>query len=62
MTTGSGAGMEAITAGITNVMTIATTILSSITDNTLLTVIFSAGFVALGARVLRKIIKTSKAV
>lgn len=62
MTTGSGAGMEAVTTGITNVMTIAGSILTEITSNTLLTVILAGGFVGLGAAVLRKVIRVSKAV
>lgn len=62
MTTGSGAGMTAVTQGITDVMTIAGSILTEITGNTLLTVILAGGFVGLGATVLRRIIRVSKAV
>lgn len=62
MTTPSGVGMEAITTGITNVMTIVESVLTSITGNALLTVILAGGFVGLGATVLRKVIRVSKAV
>ena len=62
MTTGSGAGMTAVTQRITDVMSIAGSILTEITGNTLLTVILSGGFVGLGATVLRRIIRVSKAV
>lgn len=54
--------MEAITTGISSVMTMVSTMLTSILDNTVLTVIFSVGFVGLALRTLRKVIKTSKSV
>ena len=62
MVTGSGAGMTAVTQGITDVFTIAGSILTEITGNSLLTVILAGGFVGLGATVLRRIIRVSKAV
>lgn len=54
--------MEAISTGITNLMGIVETMLTSITSNSLLVVIFSAGFISLGLGVLRKLIRTSKSV
>lgn len=52
--------MEAITTGITNVMTIVTSMLDAILGNPVLTVLFSAGFVAIGLRTLKKLIRTAK--
>lgn len=54
--------MDAITSGITSVVGLAETMLTTITSNNILVVILSAGFVGLALRVLRRIIKTSKAV
>lgn len=54
--------MEAITTAIGSVFTIAETMLTSITSNAVLVVIFASGFVSLGLRVLRKAVGASKAV
>lgn len=54
--------MEAITTAISSVMDIVGSMLTAITSNTLLCVIFASGFVGLALSVLRKVIKTSKAV
>lgn len=52
--------MEAITGGITNVMTLVESMLTAITGNAILVVVLASGFVALALRVLRKLFRTSK--
>ena len=54
--------MTNITTGITNLMTIVEGLFTSIVGNTYLLVIFSAGFVGLAARTIRKMVKASKSV
>lgn len=55
-------GMTNITTGITNLMTIVEGLFTSIVGNTYLLVIFSAGFVGLAARTIRKMVRASKSV
>lgn len=52
--------MSAITAGITEVMTLTESMLTAITGNAILVVILAAGFVSLGLRVLRKLFSASE--
>ena len=54
--------MTDLTTGITNLMTIVESLFTSIIGNTYLLVIFSAGFVGLAARVIRKMVRASKSV
>lgn len=54
--------MSNITTGITNLMTIVEGLFTSIVGNTYLLVIFSAGFVGLAARTIRKMVRASKSV
>lgn len=54
--------MSNITTGITNLMTIVEGLFTSIVSNTYLLVIFSAGFVGLAARTIRKMVRASKSV
>ena len=54
--------MTNITTGITNLMTIVEGLFTSIVGNTYLLVIFSAGFVGLAARTIRKMVRASKSV
>ena len=54
--------MEAITTAIGSVMTLTETMLTSITSNAVLVVIFASGFVSLALRTLRKVVGASKSV
>lgn len=58
----SGGGLSDVSTGITNLMTIVESLFTSIVGNTYLLVIFSAGFVGLGVKVIRKLVKGSKSV
>lgn len=52
--------MEAITTGITSVMSLVESMLTAITGNAVLVVLLSGGFVGFALRILRKLFKTSK--
>lgn len=54
--------MEAITTAIGTVFTLTETMLTSITSNAILVVVFASGFVSLALRVLRKAVGASKSV
>lgn len=54
--------MESITTAVSSVLDLVGTMLTEITTNPLLCVIFASGFVGLALTVLRKVIRTSKAV
>lgn len=54
--------MSSISTGITNLMTLVESLFTSIVGNTYLLVIFSAGFVGLAARTIRKMVRASKSV
>jgi len=54
--------MTSISTGITNLMTLVESLFTSIVGNTYLLVIFSAGFVGLAARTIRKMVRASKSV
>lgn len=54
--------MEQVTTGITNLMTIVQGLFTAIVGNSYLLVIFSAGFVGLAARTIRKMVKASRSV
>lgn len=58
----ASSGVSDLTGGITNLMTIVEGLFTSIVGNTYLLVIFSAGFVGLAARTIRKMVRASKAV
>lgn len=58
----TSSGVSDLTGGITNLMTIVEGLFTSIVGNTYLLVIFSAGFVGLAARTIRKMVRASKAV
>ena len=52
--------MEAITTGITSVMSLVESMLTAITGNAVLVVLLAGGFVGFALRILRKLFKTSK--
>lgn len=54
--------MEAITSGVTEVMTLTNSMLTAITGNAILVVVLASGFVGLALRTLRKLFKTSKGI
>lgn len=53
--------MTAITAAVTEVMTLTEGMLTAITGNAILVVVLASGFVSLGLRVLRKLFNSSDA-
>lgn len=54
--------MEAITTGITSVMSLVESMITAITGNAILVVVLASGFVGLALRVLRKLFRTSKGI
>ena len=54
--------METLTGGITNLMTIVEGVITAITGNTYLLIVFSSGFVGLAASAIGKISGAAKAV
>lgn len=50
--------MEAITTGITALLSIVSTMITTILENNVLTVIFASGFVGIAISVLRKLLRT----
>ena len=52
--------MTAITAAITEVMTLVESMLTAITGNAILVVVLASGFVRLALSMLRKLFKTSR--
>lgn len=52
--------MTAITTAIPDVVTLAESLLTSITGNAIMVVILASGFVGLGLRIVRKLFRTSR--
>ena len=48
-------GMTEVTAGITAIMGVATTMLDAITANPILAALFATGFVSIGVGIVRKL-------
>lgn len=55
MATGSGAGMTAITTGVTDIMSIVTSMIETITGNAILAALLAAGFITVALRVFRRL-------
>lgn len=55
-----GSAMTAITGGVSSVMTLVETMLTSITGNAILVVILASGFVRMALGVLRRLFRTSR--
>lgn len=53
-------GMTAITEGVTNLMTIVSTMLSTVTGNVILACLFAIPFVSAGIRILRKLVRIGR--
>lgn len=53
--------MTEITAGVTSIMTLTESMLTSITGNAILVVVLASGFVGLALRTLSRLFNTSQA-
>lgn len=59
MTTGSG-GMEAVTTGVSDMMGIVTTMITTITSNAILTALLAAGFITLALKIFKRVKKAAR--
>lgn len=60
MTTGSG-GMEAVTTGVSDMMAIVSTMITTITGNAILTALLAAGFITLALKIFKRVKKAARA-
>ena len=60
MTTGSGAGMTAVTTGVTDIMSIVSTMITTITGNEILCTLLAAGFVGVALKIFTKIKRAAR--
>lgn len=62
MGTGSGAsaGMTAVTSGVTDIMSIVSTMITTITSNEILCALLAAGFVGVALKIFKKIKKAAR--
>lgn len=58
MTTGSG--MEAVTTGVSDMMGIVTTMITTITGNAILTALLAAGFITLALKIFKRVKKAAR--
>lgn len=61
MTTGSGAGMTAVTQGVTDMMAIVSTMITEITGNAILAALLAAGFITLALKIFKRVKKAARA-
>ena len=61
MSTGSGADMTAVTQGVTDIMAIVSTMITTITGNAILCALLAAGFVTVALKIFKKIKKAARA-
>lgn len=59
MTTSSG--MTAVTTGVTDIMSIVSTMITTITGNAILCALLAAGFVTVALKIFKKIKKAARA-
>lgn len=59
MTTSSG--MTAVTTGVTDIMSIVSTMITTITGNAILCALLASGFVTVALRIFKKIKKAARA-
>lgn len=60
MTTGSGA-MTNVATGVTDIMSVVSTMITTITSNDILCALLAAGFVGVALKIFKKIKKTARA-
>lgn len=58
MTTGSG--MSAVTTGVSDMMDIVSTMITTITGNAILTALLAAGFISVALKIFKKIKKAAR--
>lgn len=59
--TGSGAGMTAVTTGVTDMMGIVSTMIDTITGNAILAALLAAGFISLALKIFKRVKKAARA-
>lgn len=59
MTTGSGA-MTAVTSGVTDIMSIVSTMITTITSNEILCALLAAGFVTVALKIFKRVKKAAR--
>lgn len=59
MTTGSGADMTAVTQGVTDIMSIVSTMITTITSNAILAALLAAGFVTVALKIFKRLKKAA---
>ena len=59
MTTGSGADMTAVTQGVTDIMAIVSTMITTITGNAILAALLAAGFVTVALKIFKRLKKAA---
>lgn len=52
--------MEAITSGVNSVITLAETMLTTVTGNPILTVVFASSFVGIAVTTLKRVFRASR--
>ena len=60
MTTGSGASMTAVTQGVTDIMSIVSTMITTITGNEILCALLAAGFVGVALKIFKKVKRAAR--
>lgn len=60
MTTGSGA-MTSVASGVTDIMSVVSTMITTITGNEILCALLAAGFVGVALKIFKKIKKAARA-
>ena len=60
MSTGSGAGMTAVTQGVTDILSVVTTMITTITSNAILTALLAAGFVTVALKLFKRMKRAVK--
>lgn len=59
MSTGSGAGMTAVTQGVTDIMAIVSEMITTITGNAILAALLAAGFVTVALKIFKRLKKAA---
>lgn len=59
MTTASG-GMTAVTTGVTDMMAIVSTMITTITSDTILSALLAAGFITLALKIFKRVKKAAR--
>lgn len=59
MTTGSGVSMTAVTQGVTDIMSIVSEMITTITGNAILAALLAAGFVTVALKIFKRLKKAA---